>query len=63
MYIYTYLCTEGWGEGGGCLALLDYIYSKLTLPRNNIRNHSGKRCFFWNKYTVLSNDFKQRSYI
>ena len=52
----------GCGEGGGRLALLDYIYSKLTLPRNNHPNHFGKRCFFWNKYTVMSNGFKQRPY-
>ena len=29
----------GCGEGGGCLALLNYIYSKLILPRNSNPNH------------------------
>ena len=61
IYTYTYIFVyKRVGEGGGCLAPLNYIYSKLILPSNNTPSHFGKRGFFWNKYTVLSNDFKQR---
>ena len=51
-YMFVY---KGVGGGVGCLlALFNYIYWKLTLKRNNTLNHFGKRCFFWNKYAVLS---------